>query len=176
MSIAAMGLVGYPVDSAWFPLCVFSIASLVAFAFVVLSSYGMRWAVAGSSLLAAFGAGIYLFQLRGAFGAATPWIAGVIAVAAIFGVGFHIVRMAFMALRRGILNQHVLVEFGAFAGLAGGAIGLIFTPPGYPTVAFFSVAVTVLSYHIFSEWLSALRAEPRGGPVRAAAHCGLHRH
>src|SRR5437868_10491898 len=35
-SIAAMGLVGYPVDSAWFPLCVFSIASLVALAFVVL--------------------------------------------------------------------------------------------------------------------------------------------
>src|SRR6266852_3047363 len=30
MSIAAMGLVGYPVESPWFPLCVFSIASLVA--------------------------------------------------------------------------------------------------------------------------------------------------
>jgi len=33
----------------------------------------------------------------------------------IFGVGLHIVRMAVMALRRGILNQHVLVEFGAFS-------------------------------------------------------------
>src|SRR5229473_7771124 len=33
MSIAAMGLVGYPVDSAWFPLCVFSMVSLVAFSF-----------------------------------------------------------------------------------------------------------------------------------------------
>ena len=40
-SIAAMGLVGYPVDSAWFPLCVFSLASLVAFAFVVLRGYGL---------------------------------------------------------------------------------------------------------------------------------------
>ena len=38
MSIVAMGLAGYPVDSSWFALCVFSIASLVAFAFVVLRS------------------------------------------------------------------------------------------------------------------------------------------
>jgi heavy metal translocating P-type ATPase len=156
MSIAAMGLVGYPVDSVWFPLCVFSIASLVALAFVVLRSYGMQSAVAGSTLLAAFGAAIYYFQLRGTFGAATPWVAGAFAIVVIYGVGGHIVRMAFMALRRGILNQHVLVEFGAFAGLIGGAIGLVFNPPGYPTVAFFSVAVMVISYHIFSEWLSLI--------------------
>src|SRR5207248_4766423 len=64
--------------------------------------------------------------------------------------------MAFMALRRGILNQHVLVEFGAFAGLAGGTLGLVFNPPEYPTVAFFSVAIMVISYHIFSEWLSLI--------------------
>src|SRR2546425_6124907 len=36
MSIASMGLVGFPVDSPWFYLCVFSIVSLVAFSFVVL--------------------------------------------------------------------------------------------------------------------------------------------
>src|SRR5713101_3912037 len=156
MSIAAMGFVGYPVDSAWFPLCVFSIVSLVALAFVVLRSYGMQWAVAGSTLLAAFGAGIYYLQLRGTFGPAVAWVAGAFAIVVIFGVGGHIVRMAFMALRRGILNQHVLVEFGAFAGLAGGAMGLAFNPSGYPTVAFFAVAVMVLSYHIFSEWLSLI--------------------
>src|SRR5216683_668245 len=106
MSIAAMGLVGYPVDSAWFPLCVFSIASLIALAFVVLRSYGMQSAVAGSTLLAAFGASVYDLQLRGAFGPADAWVAGAFAVVVIFGVGGHIVRMAFMALRRGILNQH----------------------------------------------------------------------
>ena len=156
MSIAAMGLVGYPVESLWFPLCVFSIASLVALAFVVLRSYGMQWAVGGATLLAAFGAAVYYLQLRGTFGAATPWVAGAFAVGVIFGVGGHIVRMAFMALRRRILNQHVLVEFGAFAGLIGGAIGLAFNPEGYPTVAFFSVAVMVISYHIFSEWLSLI--------------------
>jgi heavy metal translocating P-type ATPase len=94
--------------------------------------------------------------LRGAFGGATPWLAGALALALIFGVGGHIAWMAVMALRRGILNQHVLVEFGAFAGLAGGLIGLAFQPPGYPTTPFFSVAVMVLAYHIFSEWLSLI--------------------
>jgi Cu+-exporting ATPase len=94
--------------------------------------------------------------LRGAFGAATPWLAGALALFLIFGVGGHIVSMAASALQRGILNQHVLVEFGAFAGLAGGAIGLAFQPPGYPTTAFFSVGVMVLAYHIFSEWLSLI--------------------
>ncbi|ODS53465.1 MAG: copper-translocating P-type ATPase [Acidobacteria bacterium SCN 69-37] len=156
MSIAAMGLVGYPVDSPWFPLCVFSIASLVALAFVVLRGYGTRMAVGGSALLAVFGTAIYYFQLRGTFGGAVPWTAGLFALIVTFGVGGHIVRMAYMALRRGILNQHVLVEFGAFAGLIGGAVGLALNPPEYPTVAFFSVAVMVLSYHIFSEWLSLI--------------------
>ncbi len=156
MSVAAMGLAGYPVSSVWFALCVFSIASLVAFSFVVLRGYSLRWAVAGSALLAAFGAGIYTLQLRGAFGAVTSWLAGALALFLIFGVGGHIVRMAGAALRRGILNQHVLVECGAFAGLAGGVIGLAFQPPGYPTTAFFSVGVMVLTYHIFSEWLSLI--------------------
>src|SRR5712691_10928072 len=156
MSIAAMGLAGYPVHSAWFWLCVFSIASLVMFSFVVLRSFGTRSAIVGSTLLAAMGAGIYALQLRGALGAATPWLAGALALIITFGVGGHIVRMAFMALRRGILNQHVLVEFGAFAGLVGGIIGLALHPRNYPTTAFFSVGVMVLTYHIFSEWLSLI--------------------
>ena len=155
-SIAAMGLVGYPVDSVWFPLCVFSIASLVAFSFVVLRGYSMHSALVGSALFAASGIGIYALQLRGAFGAATPWLSGGLALLLIFGLGLHILRMAVMALRRGILNQHVLVEFGALAGLAGGAVGLTLRSPSYPTVAFFSVAVMVLAYHIFSEWLSLI--------------------
>jgi P-type Cu+ transporter len=155
-SIAAMGLVGYPVDSVWFPLCVFSIASLVAFSFVVLRGYSLRLAVIGSPLFATFGSAIYALQLDGAFGAATPWLSGGLAILLIFGVGLHILRMAVMALRRGILNQHVLVEFGAVAGLSGGAVGLTLGSPDYPTVAFFSVAVMVLAYHIFSEWLSLI--------------------
>ena len=155
-SIASMGLIGYPVESAWFPLCVFSLVSLVAFAFVVLRGYGSRRAISGAALLAGLGTAVYYLKLRGVFGASVPWLTGALALFLIFAVGAHIVRMAVMALRRGILNQHVLVELGAFAGLAGGALGLMLRPPGYPTAAFFAVSVMVLSYHIFSEWLSLI--------------------
>src|SRR5206468_3763847 len=34
--------------------------------------------------------------------------------------------------------------------------GLAFGLPNYPTTAFFSVGVMVLTYHIFSEWLSLI--------------------
>ena len=155
-SIAAMGLAGYPVNTLWFWLCVFSIASLVVFSFVVLRSWGTRVALAGSVVLAAFGAGVYYFQLQGTFGAATPWLAGALAVFLIFGVGWHILKMGAAALQRGILNQHVLVEFGGLAGLVGGIVGLALRPPNFPTTAFFSVAVMILTYHIFSEWLSLI--------------------
>jgi heavy metal translocating P-type ATPase len=64
--------------------------------------------------------------------------------------------MAFQSIRRGILNQHVLLEFGAFAGLIGGALGLILHRPDYPTAPFFAVAVLIVTYHTFSEWLSLL--------------------
>jgi hypothetical protein len=105
--------------------------------------------------------GHLLFPAPGAFGPAVGWVAGFFALIVTFGVGGHIVRMAYMALRRGILNQHVLVEFGAFAGLAGGAIGLAFNPPEYPTVAFFSVTVMVLSY-----WPSRHRSSACGRDTR----------
>lgn len=74
----------------------------------------------------------------------------------VFGVGNHIFIMAFQALKRGILNQHVLLEIGAFAGIAGGLIGIIWRPAGYPTAPFFAVSVMVATYHIFSEWLSLI--------------------
>ena len=84
------------------------------------------------------------------------WLAGVLAVAVVLVVAPHILRMAAQALRRGILNQHVLLEVGAAAGIAGGVIGLTGLLPGYPTAAFFAVAVLVTTYHVFSEWLSLL--------------------
>src|SRR5258707_4289282 len=85
-----------------------------------------------------------------------PWFTGALAVALVFGVGRHILHMAFQALRRGILNQHVLLEIGAFAGMAGGVIGLVPHRPGYPAEAFFAGSVMVGTYHIFSEWLSLI--------------------
>ncbi len=156
MSILAMGLAGYPLSSAWSILCISSIASMVLFSFFVLLAHGWRRAVVGSSLFAVLGTATYALQLNGAFGATVPWLTGALAVSLVFGVGLPILRAGVMSLRRGILNQHVLVEFGAFAGLVGGVIGLALHPANYPTVAFFAAAVMVLTYHIFSEWLSLI--------------------
>lgn len=43
-----------------------------------------------------------------------------LALITLFGPGGYILKMAYHALRRGILNQHVLMELSAFAGLIGG--------------------------------------------------------
>ncbi|MBI2350407.1 MAG: metal-transporting ATPase, partial [Deltaproteobacteria bacterium] len=52
------------------------------------------------------------------------------------------------------LNQHVLLEFAAFAGLTGGALGFFF--PDFPSPDFFGVAVFVTTYHILSQYTSLL--------------------
>ncbi|MDQ3661564.1 MAG: cation transporter, partial [Actinomycetota bacterium] len=38
------------------------------------------------------------------------WVLGAFAVVTVFGLAWHIFVMAFQSLRRGILNQHVMVE------------------------------------------------------------------
>ncbi len=85
----------------------------------------------------------------------------VLALATVFGPGLYIVKMAYHSLRRGILNQHVLLVFGAFAGLLGGVLGLvgrIFEIPSlmYPAADFFGVATFVTTYHILSGYVSLL--------------------
>ncbi len=50
-----------------------------------------------------------------------------LALSTMFGPGWHILTMAWASLRRGILNQHVLLEFGAFAGLTGGFLGYVYS-------------------------------------------------
>lgn len=130
--------------------------SLGAFVFLVLRSTGL-WAAVGAAIgLTVMALSLLYLNLAGYLTAAAPWLAGALALVLVFGVGQHILRMAFQALRRGILNQHVLLEIGAFAGIAGGVIGLVLDRPDYPTAAFFSVSVMVGTYHIFSEWLSLI--------------------
>src|SRR5207249_5563304 len=96
------------------------------------------------------------FDLPGDLTPISPWLVGALALVLVFGVGGHILHMAVQALRRGILNQHVLLEVGAFAGIVGGIIGLVWQSPMYPTGKFFAVSVMVATYHIFSEWLSLI--------------------
>ncbi len=82
------------------------------------------------------------------------WLMPTLALATIFGPGWHILAMAWASLRRGILNQHVLLEFGAFAGLTGGFLAYIF--PTFPLPDFFGVAVFITTYHLLSGYVSLL--------------------
>ena len=156
LSLAAIGLIA-PLAGGWaLGLSVFVVASLMAFGFAVLRNYGAWRAVAGSLGLGAAGVAVYMLRTQGMLGGAIPWLAASLAVVMVFGLGAHILRMAVQAIKRGILNQHVLVEIGAWAGIAGGVIGLVLQRPDYPTAPFFAVAVMVLTYHVFSEWLSLI--------------------
>ncbi|MHB1142322.1 MAG: heavy metal translocating P-type ATPase [Sulfuricaulis sp.] len=155
-SLAAIALVANPVGFWTTLLATVAVASLAAFLFVVLKPRGIATALAGTAALCALAGAIYVTRASGWLAGATPWLAGSLALAVVFGIGRHILHMAAQALRRGILNQHVLLEIGAFAGIAGGLIGLVWQPAGYPTAAFFAVSVMVATYHIFSEWLSLI--------------------
>ncbi len=82
------------------------------------------------------------------------WLMPALALSTIFGPGWRILTMAWASLRRGILNQHVLLEFGAFAGLVGGFLGYIV--PTFPLPDFFGVAVFITTYHLLSGYVSLL--------------------
>jgi heavy metal translocating P-type ATPase len=131
-------------------------AFLLCAGYLVLRGQGPGLALGGSAALGVVGGAGLAANATGAATGAVPYVVGVLAVAVVFGLAAHIASMAVQSLRRGILNQHVMLEAGAFAGLAGGALGLVARYHGFPTAAFFAVAVLVVNYHIFSEWLSLL--------------------
>jgi Cu+-exporting ATPase len=130
--------------------------TLGTLAFLILRGEGLGRAVLGTAALAAAAALVLVAKESGVVAPAVPWIVGALAVFVVFVLAGHFLRMAFQSIRRGILNQHVLLEFGAFAGLAGGVLGLVLRRPDYPTAPFFAVAVLIVNYHLFSEWLSLL--------------------
>lgn len=84
-----------------------------------------------------------------------PWLLLALALNTMFVTGWFIKRMAWASLRRGILNQHVLLEFAAFAGIAGGFLGL-FVLDDFPVGDFFAAATLVTTYHILSHYSSLL--------------------
>ena len=156
LSIASIALIANPTEHWFSALPALVCLSLGALVFLVLRPSGLWKASAGFGGLAAMALTLLTFNLRGDLTAVAPWALGVLALVLVFGVGSHILRMAVQALRRGILNQHVLLEVGAFAGIVGGIIGLAHPSPTYPTGTFFAVSVMVATYHIFSEWLSLI--------------------
>lgn len=132
------------------------VASFLTIIFYVLRPKGLALAAGVTAALAALPAALVTMRLRGIATTEIPYIVGVLALAQVFAVAPHILKMAWQSVRRGILNQHVMLEVGAFAGIVGGLIGLFARPAHFPTASFFAVSVLVLNYHVFSEWLSLL--------------------
>ena len=156
LSVAAIPIIADPAVGWIGFLPALVCLSLGGFVFLVLRSSGLWAAIGAAGGLAAMALSLLYLNLEGYLTDVAPWLTAALALALVFGVGRHILHMAVQALRRGILNQHVLLEIGAFAGIAGGVIGLVLNRPGYPTAPFFAVAVMVGTYHIFSEWLSLI--------------------
>jgi Cu+-exporting ATPase len=156
-SLTAIALI-LDVSGIWSVLVPASVVALmVPVSYAILRPAGRIRAAAGALGIIAPAAAAYAARQAGTLTeTATGWLTGMLAVAVVFAVAPHILRMAYQAARRRILNQHVLLEVGAFAGIAGGVIGLTGLLPDYPTAAFFAVTVLVTNYHIFSEWLSLL--------------------
>jgi len=155
-SLTAIVLVANPVGLWSTLLAALVFASLAAFLFVVLRPQGLTAALGGTFSMCVIGAVLYYTRSEGWLASATSWITAALALILVFGIGNHILVMAIQAFKRGILNQHVLLEIGAFAGITGGVIGLALRPAEYPTAPFFAVSIMVVTYHIFSEWLSLI--------------------
>ena len=85
-----------------------------------------------------------------------PWLILGLALAMMLVIGRPILQMAWGSLRRGILNQHVLLEMGAGAGLGGGLLGLLAAPRLFPAGDFLAVSVFITTYHLLSGYVSSL--------------------
>ena len=143
------------VAGVWY-VCAAVGLSFLAVAYVLLRPRGQAVAMAGTAGLGALTAGTLALEITGVIEPAVPWIVASFALYMVFRLARHILVMSVQSLLRGILNQHVMLEAAALAGLVGGTIGLVFRPDDYPTGPFFGVSVLVATYHLFSEWLSLL--------------------
>ncbi|MGH7428118.1 MAG: HAD-IC family P-type ATPase, partial [Candidatus Methylomirabilaceae bacterium] len=155
-SLVTIGLITRLMSAASLAIPVVTGLSLISVAVLLLKGQGTATALAGALGLSAVTIAALVVNARGLLGDAVSWVVGVFAITVVFGLAWHILVMAAQSLRRGILNQHVLLETGAFAGIVGGVIGLVLQSSGYPTAPFFAVSVLIVNYHIFSEFLSLL--------------------
>lgn len=156
LSLGSLTLIARPGDFWYAILEAFVAASLIGAVFLVLRSSGLGKASATSLAALAMVVGLTWMRQAGRMDGLEPWIAAALAVLVVFVLARQILAMAWHSLRRGIINQHVLLEAAAFAGLAGGIYGLAAGGNDFPAAPFFCVAVMVCNYHIFSEWLSLI--------------------
>ncbi len=80
---------------------------------------------------------------------------GALALFLFFGPArFIVFRNGFQSVKRGILNQDVLVSAASIGGLLGGFVGLLI--PAFPSGGFFGATVFVLSFHLIGGYASVL--------------------
>jgi Cu+-exporting ATPase len=85
---------------------------------------------------------------------AGPWLGRAMGAGALLMLllGRRFLSMAFAALRRGILNQHVLLSFSALGAFAAGLVGL--RVASFPAIDFFGAAVLLMTYHTLSSFVA----------------------
>ena len=76
------------------------------------------------------------------------FIVSILASTNFFILGYRYLVMAFNVIRRGILNQHVLMAVTGFAGVFGGLLGFIYGVDVFPPIEFFGVSSFVTTYHL----------------------------
>lgn len=86
--------------------------------------------------------------------ARTLAMAGLALFTALDPARFILVRNGWQSIRRGILNQDVLVTASALGGLAGGIVGIFV--PASPAGGFFGATVFVLAFHLIGGYFSVL--------------------
>jgi Cu+-exporting ATPase len=98
---------------------------------------------------------LMLFELLAQTG---PWVEWVLAglAAASLVVSPELYLATVQTRLRGLLQNRPVVRASAFGGLAGGLIGLLFGLDDFPTGGFFAATVLVVTYHVFSMWLTLL--------------------
>ena len=105
-----------------------------------------------SGLVTAAGVGVMLAMWSGVREPIFPWIVLALALIQVFVVGRPILAMALPSLHRGILNQHVLLEFGALGGVLGGILG--FATDRFSVPDFLGAALFITTYHLLSGYTS----------------------
>ena len=156
LSLGSLSLIARPGQLWYAALEGFVALCLLSFVFLVLRPMGLVKAMGGTGAAFIYAFALLWLKQAGHLEGLDAWIAGGLAVAVVFFLARPILVMAWHAIRRGIINQHVLLEAAAFAGLGGGIYGFTAGGPEFPTAPFFCVAVMVCNYHIFSEWLSLI--------------------
>ncbi|WP_196776952.1 heavy metal translocating P-type ATPase [Haloechinothrix halophila] len=111
-----------------------------------------RWRLAAAAAATAIASWLMLLMLAGYHFALLPWIMLALAIQVVFVASWPFLRMAVASLRRGILNQHVLMVVGALGGIAGGLIGLV--EPTFPAAHFLGAAIFIATYHLLSSFVS----------------------